>query len=135
MGKKKKVKRIKRKIVKVKVDENKEEDNETKAMENRLTVLKDTSCKLQQRLENIAQTLQFPNTPRVSYFADAVDEIECNDPNFIEPMQCQKEINKVNSVFDKLQKQIGVSEDEQHRESKILNIYATDLMYSKETSH
>merc|ERR1712228_703422 len=85
------------------------DDKKEVSVENRLNSLKETSSKLQQRLENIAKTLHFPNDPKPSaqYFEhDEIEPIECCDPNFIEPIQCQKEINRVNSIFDKLQKPI-----------------------------
>merc|ERR1712130_144637 len=112
--------------------EKKKEEVIDESVENRLNLLKDTSSRLQQRLENIAKTLHFPNDPKPSkYFeCNEIDPIECCDPNFIEPIQCQKEINRVNSIFDKLQKQIEINDDEQKHEDKIFNIYAKDLMYN-----
>eukprot|EP01083_Nonionella_stella_P313526 1125813_1 len=119
---KRKIKKKKKKSFNRQKNKNKTK-TKPNTVEDRLNTLKDSSAKLQQRLENIAQTLHFPQRKTITNHTQNDNEnVITLNPHFIEPIQCQDEIDKINCVFDKLQKEIECDSPR----NNVLNIYVKE---------
>ena len=138
-----------------KKEERKSDD--TLSVEHRLIKLKDTSSKLQQRLESIANTLSIPQTAtfaedRATSFNVAADREESGrdlvhtrlpydvitqHPNFIEPIsypeersveERQQDLDRMSTMFVELERQIA-------NESEAPFDYASSLRHSDPSHH